>query len=205
MNRWLTLPRERPLLLVGAVVWVLLVGAGSAWLSHYGSQPGPSGAVPTVWPAADMLPRSAARATVVVVAHPRCACSRATVRELERVLARRPGKADVHIVFFKPAHESDAWLDGALWLNAQQLPQATVHIDTGGALARRFGALTSGHVLVYTPEGRLAFSGGITPGRGHEGASPGRSAVLAILAGATPDYSETPVYGCLLTTEDTAT
>jgi hypothetical protein len=55
----------------------------------------------------------------------------------------------------------------------------------------------SGQVLAYDGQGRLAFNGGITASRGHEGDSAGRSAVEAMLAGRR--HAATAfVFGCLL-------
>jgi hypothetical protein len=74
----------------------------------------------------------------------------------------------------------------------------TVLDDVDGTEARRFGALTSGQVVVYDADGRLRFSGGITPARGHAGDNAGRSAIIALLEGASSASVETPVFGCSL-------
>jgi hypothetical protein len=70
--------------------------------------------------------------------------------------------------------------------------------DEGGALSRRFGVLTSGHVLLYDRGGRLLFSGGITGARGHRGDNEGRRAVLARLLGEPVERSSAPAFGCPL-------
>lgn len=66
------------------------------------------------------------------------------------------------------------------------------------AEARRFGARTSGHVVVYDASGELRFSGGITVARGHLGANVGHQIVDALVHGATPHRTTTPVFGCSL-------
>ena len=71
-----------------------------------------------------------------------------------------------------------------------------VALDPGGRIARVFGAETSGHVLLYDPEGRLVFEGGLTPSRGHAGDCEGRTSLLNLLAGTAAVVSETPTYGC---------
>ena len=43
--------------------------------------------------------------------------------------------------------------------------------DLEACLATEFGALTSGHALLYSTDGSLRFSGGLTDSRGHEGDS----------------------------------
>ena len=72
----------------------------------------------------------------------------------------------------------------------------TVIRDEGGAEALRFRAAASGLVLLYDGQGRLRFAGGITSSRGHEGDSFGRRRILAVLAGASADREDAPVFGC---------
>jgi hypothetical protein len=69
--------------------------------------------------------------------------------------------------------------------------------DEGGDEARRFGVVASGHLLVYSADGRRLFSGGITSSRGHEGDSDGKSMVLDLLKGNEKEMSAA-VYGCSL-------
>ena len=66
---------------------------------------------------------------------------------------------------------------------------------------KRFGAVTSGQTILYDADGNVEFSGGITLSRGHEGMSTGRSSIESILDGDEPKTRETPVFGCLLTSE----
>jgi hypothetical protein len=72
--------------------------------------------------------------------------------------------------------------------------------DEGGVEAKRFGVATSGHVLLFDRAGRLLFSGGITPARGHEGDSLGRDALIERLAGTRTisGPATSPVFGCPL-------
>ena len=70
--------------------------------------------------------------------------------------------------------------------------------------ARRYGAATSGYAVLYAPDGRLAFAGGITAGRGHEGDNAGEDAILDAInsgpAGGCP--TRMPVFGCALFDDD---
>jgi len=74
----------------------------------------------------------------------------------------------------------------------------TVDFDGGGAEAKRFGAETSGAVVLYDRAGRLVFHGGITAARGHEGDSFGQQRIAALLTGARADRTDAPVFGCAL-------
>jgi hypothetical protein len=54
--------------------------------------------------------------------------------------------------------------------------------------------------LLYSPQGKLQFSGGITESRGHVGDNAGRAAVLAALTtDAPPEQTNAFVFGCALT------
>jgi hypothetical protein len=70
--------------------------------------------------------------------------------------------------------------------------------DEGGAEARRFGATTSGHAVLYSPDGRLLFRGGLTGARGHAGDNANLDALAAVLDGAPSPHINVPVFGCPL-------
>jgi len=73
--------------------------------------------------------------------------------------------------------------------------------DEDGIEARSFGAVTSGQALLYSAQGRLLFSGGITESRGHSGDNAGRSAIESLVMNGSEGLrtpASTPVYGCPL-------
>ncbi len=70
--------------------------------------------------------------------------------------------------------------------------------DQNAALARRFGAETSGHVILYGPDGKLKFSGGITRSRGDIGDNTGRRALHDLLAERSSAFASNPIFGCPL-------
>jgi hypothetical protein len=107
-------------------------------------------------------------------------------------------KLDAHVFFYRPIHEPSAWVRTDLWRSANSIPGVQVLEDPEGALARRFGASTSGQTLLYNAGGRLVFNGGITAARGHSGDNNGRQAIVALLQGASPEQNITPVFGCSL-------
>jgi hypothetical protein len=172
--------------------------AGFARLVEYSTTPGGSGPAAARWPAGSALVPAPDRATLVLLAHPHCPCTGATVDELERFLARCRGLVTVHVLFYRPGTSPGGWEKTDLWRRATALPGARVHCDEGGVEARAFGATTSGHVLLYRPDGRRLFSGGITNARGHAGASVGTDALDSLLTTGAAGRTETPVYGCPL-------
>ena len=169
------------------------------FLWAYDNAPGVAASAPQEWPGHTTLVRASDRPTLVLLAHPQCDCTRATLDELAEVLARAPRPPKTYVLFLRPAGFAAGWEQTPLWRTAKSLPDVTVLRDDDGAEARRFGAETSGHTLVFDRNGTLVFSGGITASRGHEGANAGESAVLAALGQQPIVHNRTPVFGCSLT------
>jgi hypothetical protein len=63
-----------------------------------------------------------------------------------------------------------------------------------------FGAATSGEALLYGPDGRLEFAGGITSSRGHEGDNPGADRIVSLVTTGSAELATAPVFGCPLNT-----
>jgi hypothetical protein len=133
---------------------------------------------------------------MVLALHPRCVCSRATLEELAVLLARVSTPPDVEILLYQPDTAADSWAQTHLAIRARSLPFVTVRADRKGRESERFGISASGHTVVYAPDGRLLFSGGITRARGHIGDNAGRDAIISLLSNRQPIVSRTPVFGC---------
>ncbi len=181
-------------------VWFAVVVGGFAILVRYATTPGASGPSAARWPADALLVMDPERANLVLLAHPRCPCTQATMDELERLLARCPGQVTVHVLFYRPRNGSADWEKTDLWRRARAIPGAGVRADVDGVEAAKFGAFTSGQVMLYGSDGLLLFSGGITNERGHAGESVGTDAILSLLKDGKAGQTRTPVYGCPLTT-----
>jgi hypothetical protein len=182
-------------LAVAVLVWLASIGFGSALLWEHDLRPGAVAAAPARWPAGSSIARTPGRATLLLLLHPRCPCGRASVAELERLMARHAGELDAYLLLAAPDGAED-WLRTDVAAAAARIPGAVVLTDPSGREAARFGAITSGQVLVYAADGGLVFSGGITPARGHVGQSLGGEALETWLStGAVPDPSA-PVFGC---------
>ena len=184
---------------IAVTLWLSTLAAGFTLLNNEQVRAGDPARAPGMWPASTRLVRTPGRPTLLVFAHPRCACTRATLRELERLLARSGARAITYVVLVLPPGAPDDWTRSSLAQEARALPGTTVRFDVGGVEARRFGTLTSGQALLYDTQGALLFAGGLTPGRGHEGDNAGSDALLAGIDGAAPETRETDVYGCALT------
>lgn len=197
-RRALHIPSKYILLsLLFGVAWIGSVACGFAVFARYDNTPGRVGVVPSSWPSPGVeLDRH--RPTLVMVAHPRCPCTRASLGELAQIMAQAQGKLTAYVLFVKPVNGDGGWSDTDLWRSARQIPGVTVLEDIGGAVATKLGAATSGHTLVYAPDGRLLFNGGITESRGHAGDNVGESSIVALATGHSASRNQTPVFGCAL-------
>ena len=191
--------RRRILTAALGAVWTVCVCAGLVILLDYANRPGVAAAPPGRWPEGSRLERATDHATLVMLLHPGCPCSRASVEELDRLMARSRGEVTTHVLFFKPRELPDGWERTDLWRKAAAIPGVRVWRDDDGFEASLFRAATSGQVIVYDAGGSLLFSGGITPSRGHAGDNAGRDTVVALLTGSgAPAAARTPVFGCSL-------
>lgn len=182
-------------LLVGivAVVWAAAITGGMTLLARHQFAPGePARAISSL---PDL--RRTSRVLLVFL-HPQCPCSRATLHELSIALERSSRPIETDIYFVRPHNEPISWIRGDLWEKAKRVAGARIIVDDDGRAASRWGARTSGELVLYDATvKRILFEGGITDGRGNEGPNPGRDALSAWLAGHRGAAS-TPVFGCAL-------
>jgi hypothetical protein len=172
-------------------------------LLKYETTPGSSGPVASNWPAESKVTREPGKPTFVMVAHPHCPCTRASIAELAQIMAHAPADVKATVLFVKPSGAAADWDDTDLRRSAAAIPGVTVQTDENGIEAARFGAETSGHTLVFDGDGKLLFTGGITATRGHVGNNVGENAALAALRQQAPDRGRTSVFGCSLTKQAT--
>lgn len=182
------------------VVWLFAVGVGLRFVMAYENSPGTVGGVPIVWPTDSAIHRAPGLPTLVMMVHPHCPCSRASVGELSLLMAESQGRVNLNVVFVRPVEFPEEWEKTDLWNTVAAIPGVNMSVDNGGIEAHRFGSQTSGQVMLYNAAGQLLFSGGITSARGHSGENEGRSAIVTLLAKGRAK-SETPVYGCPLFNE----
>ena len=177
------------------IAWLVLVTAGTGKLMIYQNTPTDPGSSPERWPAASKLERAPGLPTLVMAAQPQCPCTRASIAELARIMARAQGRVTTHVVFLK----SEAFdYKSGLWHDAQRIPGVVVRADQGGLETRRFRVGTSGQTLLYSSDGRLLFNGGVTGSRGHAGDNRGSDAILSLLLDGRSGASKTVVFGCSL-------
>jgi hypothetical protein len=193
-------PRPGPSwpLLAGTALWLMLVCAGMSVLLEFAGTPGDAGDPPPHWPSASRLPPPIALPALVMLAHPRCPCTRASIGELALLMARVHEKVAGYVLFIEPPGVGDDWAQTDLWRSASAIPGVSVLIDRGGAEARLFHAETSGQTLLYGAGGDLLFSGGITEARSHSGDNEGRSAIVEFIDKGHSELKRHSVFGCAL-------
>jgi hypothetical protein len=194
-----SISRKTVVFSLAAVLWLAGAGTGLWVVWAYDNQPGAAAAPPPTWPADGAIALASDTPTLVVLAHPQCFCTKATLTELAEVLGRARIRPRTYILFMKPQGFPEGWTDSALWHQAAALPDVRVMRDDEGLKAKEFGAETSGQVVLYDAKGTLVFSGGITGSRGHAGDNAGRAAVISFLNGSSTGRQQTTsVFGCPL-------
>ena len=194
MGRWT--------LVMAGVLWVAAVATAMSALLKYESTAGPRANSDQTWPAGSTLRRTAGQPTLVVLAHPQCACTRASLSELNVIMQRFSGTLTAYVLFVRPHEMPDRWEQTDSWRRAQDVPGVIVRVDQDGTEAKRFRGYTSGQTLVYDASGRLIYNGGLTAARGHEGDNLGRRAIIALLTGEAHGPLVHNVFGCLLFSAD---
>jgi hypothetical protein len=169
---------------------------GMLW--QYSATPSAAASPSAFWPRESAIKPAPDRATLVMLAHPHCPCTRASLSELARLVTRLPTELAVHVLFVKPSGVAKDWESTDIFRAATTIPGADVHIDEQGREAALFHAATSGETVVYGRDGHLLFHGGITGSRGHEGDNPGRDRIIALLTTGSADEAESDVFGCSL-------
>lgn len=165
-------------------LWSFVLLGGIGTFLNYEFTPGLKKETPSQWPKDTKIQR-VYDFQLIAFFHPFCPCSQASLDELQHLLKTRNFHTSILIATYDQ--------HSPIWKKAQSL-NAFICEDPNGDEAKRFGAMTSGHICLYDPAGRLIFSGGITPSRGHRGDNPGKQSILSATAGQS--MLTTPVFGC---------
>jgi hypothetical protein len=180
-------------------IWFCGIVSTYSWAVRFESTPGQPAVATARFPKGSSVNLDPERFTLLLFAHPRCPCTRSTLDELDRLVARCSGQLAVRVMFYSDPALGAEWTRSGLWEHAVRIAGADVQADPFGSMAARFGVHTSGEVLFYSPAGELLFQGGITSGRGHAGDNPGCDAITSIVQGRAPTSRVTPVFGCSFT------
>jgi len=182
------------------VVWLVAVAGGMRALWSYETTSGAASDPPANWPTQSRIPHTAGLPTILVMGHPKCPCTRATISELAVIMTRLHNRATAVVLFVRPPGTPDGWDDTDLRRSAAEIPGVAVMSDLDEVEADRFNAEVSGQTMLYDAGGKLLFSGGITTSRGHAGDNAGRSSIVSFVTNGTAELNRTPVFGCALRT-----
>jgi hypothetical protein len=194
--------KKQAVILAAVALWLPAVAYGLTIMWSYATTPGQPAEPPRFWPATAAIKQGERHATLVMFAHPQCECTRATLGELAILMAQANGQLDADVFFYLPAGEESPWAQTDLWKTASAIPGVRPFEDHDADMAKQFGVFTSGQALLYSSDGLLLFSGGITAFRGHSGDNAGRSTITALVRGELPPANRLPVrtrvFGCSL-------
>ncbi|MBI3307031.1 MAG: hypothetical protein HYZ84_04430 [Candidatus Omnitrophica bacterium] len=165
---------------------------------NYTNAPGFSASPPPIWPSGSKIVPAENKFTLLMLAHPHCPCTRASVSELEKLMAHAGNHLSAYVVFMQPEGLGETWRRTDLWGKAGAIPGVHAVVDEKGLEAKRFRVQTSGQTLLYDEQGKLLFRGGITSARGHAGDNQGVRSILAMIHHKKPAVDHTPVFGCSL-------
>jgi hypothetical protein len=182
----------------GLCVLLLVVVGAMGFLSTYKNTAGNSTDAPARWPSDSRIEREPGLPVLLMFAHPMCSCTRASLSELRVLVSEFRGRFTPYVISALLQDVGQEWMSSNLWKSAESIEGVRVMRDVEEYEARLFAARTSGHVVLYDPEGRLLFSGGITGARGHVGDNYGLQQVASLLRKHTTSTAEGPVFGCPL-------
>lgn len=189
-----------PAIAIAAILWAATVAAAYQAIRRFESTPGAAAVTSRSWPSGSSITRANGEWTLVMLVHPHCSCSRASVQELAAILEKAPRTLRTHVLVYRPHEFPGDWERTDVYDAVTRLHRASVHIDADGVEAKRFGGFTSGQTYLYDGDGTLRFEGGITLLRGHAGLNSGRAGILRIASTHAGNGSH-PVFGCAISSK----
>src|SRR4051812_23804728 len=124
--------------LLACIGWCGLAAFGYAILLRYSFANGNASPAPRIIPSSLAASSPPGRPQLFVALHPRCPCSRATVRELAKILTRTAFTAQTTVLMYRPEKETDSWMEGPLLRECRRM-NCQIRADPKGALAASLG------------------------------------------------------------------
>ena len=191
---------------MAGAAWVVTVAAAVRSIRAFESTPGHAAAAPDRWPSSSAIAREPGTWTLVMLVHPHCSCSRASVAELEAIVEKAPRNVRTYVLAYRPHEFGEAWSRSDVWTAATRIPRVRVLTDVDAREAKRFGAFTSGQTFLFDPDGNRRYSGGITLLRGHAGLNSGRAEVIRLVTDGKGNGGKGPgahpVFGCAIVSKE---
>ena len=138
------------------------------------------------WPGTGVLQLAADRPTLLMFVHPECACSRASIGELQQLMTDCKNHVAVHLLFFKPTESTRT--NGtipAFWTDAKAIQARDVRIDPGGTVGGGLRRPKQADRSWYaTPKVGSSLVAASPMDSGHFGDNAGLDAAIAIVGSA---------------------
>src|SRR5262245_46469641 len=118
-------PRSFKAVLTAVILmWFAGICYGAVKLLNYNFTPAPPPHASAVWPPDSSLVAQPSKFTLVMVAHPQCPCTEATLSELEIIMARFHDRLRAEVLFIQPEGMTEDWVKSKLWKHAATIPGA---------------------------------------------------------------------------------
>ncbi|MDX1919635.1 MAG: hypothetical protein SFU25_02750 [Candidatus Caenarcaniphilales bacterium] len=180
------------------LLWLISMAGGAFSLWKMQTNNVKSMAAPNYWPKQSALKRSYSEPTLIAFIQPYCKSSHASVKELEKIMAKVGDQSKVFIVLVSPKNVNE---DSPLINKLIKIPDIIVQPDSKGQEARVFGAQNSGQILAYDSEGSLRFVGGLGLPRNHKESGIAKEQIQSLVLKNIVSQSTTKVIGCSLFNE----
>src|SRR5438045_3478883 len=97
--------RRRKLFIL-ITLWVTTIALGLHALLVYKGKPGTIGPTPETWPNNELIALPSNKPLLVMFAHPRCPCTKASLGELELLVAQAKDRFETVVLFCEPENRS---------------------------------------------------------------------------------------------------
>src|SRR5713226_2378081 len=123
---------------VAAAIWVGTVAASYRVIQRFETTPGRAAVGPKSWPAESKLLRNHEAPTLVMLVHPQCSCTQASLQELQAVIEKSPRAMRTYVVVYRPHQMKAGWEKTDIYDAATRLRGTHVVVDEDGREAKRF-------------------------------------------------------------------
>src|SRR5215212_10973742 len=135
-------------MIAAAMIWVATIGAAYEAIRRFETTPGLPASAPRAWPVATSVARTPGTWSLVMLVHPHCSCSRASVKELAEIVEKAPHDVRTTVLVYRPHEMAAGWERTSVYDAATRVRRAHVMLDPDGAQARVFGGFTSGQTFL---------------------------------------------------------
>ena len=125
--------------------------------------------------------RDSSGPTLVMLAHPRCTCTRASLAELAEIMARATPRGRGRSGVRQGERARGRWRRRTCSSGQREFQEVKIVRDDKGLEAGLFGAETSGQIFLYDRDGQLHVQRRHDRIAGHAGDNAGRASILALL------------------------